>query len=401
MVGKLIRISMLNYLLILGLDIKKNFLFYFLAFCLISSSLVIIPHGILLYMIGLVTIFAYAFKYNAISQNKKISPFFIFTIACLLSSIASGLFDFRLITFIITVWCCTPLMESRKVYDFREKCLKYVLLMFPLISLVSLWCFYRGINYYQTEDVGQGLDFSAIFPHPLWLGAAVGLANVVLCWQIFEAKKNLKKVILILLLILSLYVSIISASRSALISSLLVMLLYIFLRTRKIKHILCSLSVAILLGTVFFPFLSSGAQRMMFKNEQSEGKYGSRTEIWQDGFNHFGDEPIFGSGFGTKYVGEQKQIGRLESGSGWLSVLFQTGIVGFVSLLFILLNATKNIRYILRNHNSHLYLVAFMFLCFHSLFEGYILTSGYYLCVLFWMLLGYIYSYNKYRISYV
>lgn len=351
-------------------------------------------------MIGLVTIFVYAFKYKVISQNKKISPFFIFMIACLLSSVVCGLFDYRLFTFIITVWCCTPLMESRKIYDFREKYLKYALLMFPLISVISLWCYYRGINYFQTEDIGQGLDFSGIFPHPLWLGAAVGLANVVLCWQIFETKNKLGKAILLLLLILSLYVSVISASRSALISSLVVILLYLFLRTRKIKKTLCYLLIAAAIGFISYPFLSSRSQRIMYKNEQSEGKYGSRTGIWQEGFRHFENEPIFGSGFGTKYDGEEKKIGRLESGSGWLSVLFQTGIVGFVSLLFILLKAKKNIKYILKNHSSHLYLLAFVFLCLHSLFEGYILTSGYYLCILFWMLLGYIYSYKKYRINY-
>lgn len=381
-------------------DIKNNLLFYFFAFCLISSSLVIIPYGIVFYMIGLFFMFVFTFKYKVASKEKRLSPFLIFVMACILSSFVSGLFDYRLLTFIITIFCCTPLMESRKVYEFREKYLKYSLQIFPLISLISLWCYYRGINYFQTEDIGQGLDFSGIFPHPLWLGAAVGLANVVLCWQIFEAKNKLGKVLLLLFLIMSIYVSVISASRSALISSLVVILLYLFLRTRKIKKTLCYLLIAAAIGFISYPFLSSRSQRIMYKNEQSEGKYGSRTGIWQEGFRHFENEPIFGSGFGTKYDGEEKKIGRLESGSGWLSVLFQTGIVGFVSLLFILLKAKKNIKYILKNHSSHLYLLAFVFLCLHSLFEGYILTSGYYLCILFWMLLGYIYSYKKYRINY-
>lgn len=390
---------MFKYIRLFVRDFKKNFLFYFLAFCLISSSLVIIPYGIIFYMLGLAYIFVFAAKYR-IGSHKKLSPFFLFILVCIMSSIMSGLYDYRLLTFIVTIFCCTPLSESRKLYAFREKYLKYSLLMFPIISMISLFCYYRGINYFQTEDIGQGLDFSGIFPHPLWLGAAVGLANVVLCWLVFETKNKIGKAILLLSLILSVYISVISASRSALFSSLIVILLYLFLRTRKVKKILCYLLIAILVGGVSYPFLSSVSQRMAFKNEQSDGKYGSRTGIWQEGFRHFENEPVFGSGFGTKYVENQKQVGRLESGSGWLSILFQTGIVGLVCMIFILLKAKKNIKYILKNHSSHLYLIAFAFLCLHSLFEGYILTSGYYLCILFWMLLGYIYSYNKYRITY-
>ena len=133
---------------------------------------------------------------------------------------------------------------------------------------------------------------------------------------------------------------------------------------------------------------------MQNKMESSNGAYGSRTGIWVDGFQHFGDQPLFGCGFAVSYRDGHRDVGRLESGSGWLSILFQTGICGFAIMVGIMSGVKKRLKNIRTDRNLQFYFFPFMFLCLHSIFEGYILTSGYYLCLLFWTLLSYLYTYN-------
>ena len=93
------------------------------------------------------------------------------------------------------------------------------------------------------------------------------------------------------------------------------------------------------------------------------------------GVKHFKETPIWGVGFAVSYnaLGEKK-IGRMESGSGWLSILFQTGLLGFSVMLLILCGLRKVMIYIWKDYELLLYLFAFVYLCLHSLFEGYILA---------------------------
>lgn len=148
---------------------------------------------------------------------------------------------------------------------------------------------------------------------------------------------------------------------------------------------------------MLLPYYLSGAQRMIDKFESNKGRYGSRTELINTGVKYFKETPVLGVGFAVSYnsLGEKK-VGRMESGSGWLSILFQTGLLGFSIVCFILMGLRRILKYIWKDYELLLYLFAFAYLCLHSLFEGYLLTVGYYPCILFWCLLGYLYTYPYY-----
>lgn len=377
--------------------IKENILYIFLAFCLIASAIVIVPNGLQLYLIGLAILFFQSIKDNTGNKNKERGAYILFIVICLLSSIINFVFDQRLFIFILTLVACSPITLSTKIVKFREKYLFCCLMIFPLLSVISLYCYFAGINCFLPDDNDVSWDFSALFPHPMWLAAAVGLANGVILWLVFECKKNIFKYFFLILLFFSLFLSVVAASRSALSASLISLCIIFLIKSKNVKKLILYICLTSVILSLTFPIYYKSSERMQAKMEYSkENKFGSRELHFSSGFKHLADEPLLGSGFATAYYGNQKVVGRLESGSGWLSILFQTGFAGFLVVCGIILRLKKNLKYLKTNSKLQLYFVSFCFLCFHSCFEGYILTSGYYLCVLFWMLIGILDIYPRY-----
>lgn len=369
--------------------------YFLLSLSLVAGAIVVIPFGTQLYMIGLFYLLCYSFYYR--SNDLYLGRYYIiFIITCLISTFVSDSFNYRLFAFIAIIITCTPITISRKLFLFRKIYLKHCLLVFPILSVISLFCYIYGINYCQKE--GNVLDFSAIFPHPMWMGAAVGLSNVVIIWSMFTSNKICFRLVYLLILLLSIYITIVSGSRVALFASLVSMILLIIIKLHSIKKIFLAICIISVTTIILLPIYLSGAERMRGKFESSKGKYGSRTEIFERSLKHFNDTPVFGVGFAVSFdeLGN-KDIGRMESGSGWLSILVQTGIVGFSIIVVILLNLYKVFRYLRCDNELLLFFVAFIYLCLHSIFEGYILTVGYYPCIIFWCLLGYLYTYPYYK----
>ena len=376
----------------------KDFRFKFLAFCLISSAIVVIPFNPYFYYAGLIYIFFYS-VYNSRETFTKGKLFIYFIISCFLSSLIALIFDARLIVFSLLLYSCTSITYSYKLLKFREKYLYYCLIIFPFISIVSLYCYINNINYFIPDKSIVSLDFSGLFPHPMWLGAAIGLSNVVLVWLLLKSKSFIYKLLLLLILISSIYLSIVAASRSAFVASLLAMLFLLFLKIRQLKKIFIYLMFISCFAYIAAPYYLSASKRMEEKfNNVDAGKYGSRTPIINVGIKHFKENPITGTGFAVSYNAEDKLVvGKMESGSGWLSILFQTGTLGFIIICIIVYKTKAIFIYSKSDDKLKLFISTFVFLSLHSLFEGYILTIGYYLGILFWSLLGYFYTYIYYH----
>lgn len=374
--------------------ILNNYHFILLSLSLIAGAIVPFPFGKEVYMAGLFYILFYALKNG--SSNWCIGRYFIFfLIACFISCIVSNSYNIRYFVFVLILISFTPITNSEKLFLFRKKYLKHCLFIFPLLAIISLICYIFDINYYARE--GNELDFSALFPHSMWLGAAVGLSNIVILWWMFTAKRHLWRAICFSVLLLSIYVSVVAASRSAFFASLISMCILIIVRVNDIKKTLilgCIITIATIL---LLPLYLTGAERMNRKFEDSKGKYGSRTELFTSGFKHFEESPLFGVGFAVTYnLKGEKIVGRLEAGSGWLSILFQIGIIGFAVMSIIVSGLYKNIRFIRVDDDLLLFMFAFLYISLHSIFEAFIFTVGYYPCILFWSLLGYLYTYPYY-----
>lgn len=384
---------MIGYIRIISRFIKEEALYYLLTFCLFSSSIVpFFSWGRYLYFVSLLLIAVYSIKNSVTHVHGTL--FFLFLAACLLSCLLNVTFDYRFWAFVGLVIVLTPITCSWKLYGFRRHLLFAFLMLFPLCSLLAVYCFFTGINYFGENP----LDFSAFFPHPMWLAAAVGIANIVFLWLMYSTRYVLLKVLFGVALLVSLYLSVVAASRSALIASILAMLILVVVRAQSWRKILQSLAMIAVVCSVLFPTYIVASKRIQSKFENPEGVFASRRDIFTNGFEHFYDSPLCGAGFAVGYNAEnQRVVGRMESGSGWLSILFQVGIVGFVVMFVILYRLRRIYPFLRKDRLIQLYVSVFLFLCFHSGFEGYLLTVGYYLGPLFWLLLGYLYVTPDYQ----
>lgn len=372
----------------------------FLSFCLVASSIVVIPHGQEFYYMGIILLLCILLSMYKCRSQKSI-PYILLLFECALSSMVNLIFDYRLLAFALVIVICSPILYSEQIVKFREKYLMYSLMSFPILMIAALYCYFKGINCFVMADgsIGSFMDFSAFFPHPMWLAACCGLSNVVLAWLLFFSKNSfLGKCLCGLLLLMSVYLSVVSASRSALVASLLSIIVFSFFKAGSIVKIIRVSVIASVVVLLTLPYYINSSERMQEKFDGSEGKYGSRTAIVEVGLKHFEDTFIFGTGFAASYSAENKLVvGRMESGSGWLSIMLQTGLIGLFIVLYIVNKSVKAILpYLRKDEKLQLFFFTFLFLCLHSVFEGYILTVGYYLCILFWMLLGYLSTYKDY-----
>lgn len=350
-----------------------------------------IPNRMIVYMVGIALLIFFAVKYNKLSNKGYM--FLVFYGMCLLSSTINWVFDYRLFLFACIIFFMTPITISKKLMIFREKFIFSSLMIFPILTIASLYCYYAGINMMSREDGDVSWDFSAFFPHSMWLAAAIGIANTTLMWLILNANKIIYKIVYIILLLASIFLSVVAASRTALIASSISMVYILAIESKNLKRLLFYIIVCASILSIAYPYYLKSSTRIQAKIEYGEGNiFKSRNEHFSGGFKHLKESPIVGSGFATAYYYDKKVIGKLESGSGWLSVLFQTGLLGFTTLLVIMIQLRKSFPFIKRYKRLHLFSAAFLFICLHSCFEGYILTSGYYLCILFWSLLGYLYA---------
>jgi len=376
------------------IKLKVNYLYIILSLCLVSSSLAVIPMGLVIYSTGILIGIIYIFRKRLYFQNKV---FVFFLIISYLSSIIGGLWDYRIFVFTALFIFVTPIFNSKNVFIFRLKYILYSLSIFPVIALVSLYCYFAGINMMSLNDGDVSWDFSALFWHSMWLGAANGLSNIVLLWLLTKRTNKTLQIILILWLLSSVFLSIVSGSRSALLASVIAMSYLIYLKTTDLKKLIKYILIIGSILIVSIPFYYNYAGRMLAKMEyqEVEGET-SRANIFKMRILDFKDSPIIGVGFAVGRHAEsgKKEIGRMESGSGWFSIVSQTGIIGLLTVLFIIYSAYIRVRrFIKKDSILQLLISIFLYLCLHSLFEGYILTSGYYLCILFWGILGLLYVY--------
>lgn len=390
---------MMKYINILFSDIRRNLEFYLLGFSLVASTIVFIPNGMYIYLLGVLYLFIKAYKQKK-SSCSMASSYMLFLIACYISVLVSDAWNYRILVFTLIILACTSFWNSSSLFIFREKYLYYCLNVFPILSIGCLFYYYAGINMFVAEEGDISWDFSAFFPHPMWMGAAVGLSNVVLTWHVMRTKSKLQKLLFGIVLLGSIMITVVSGSRTALFASLFAIIVLLLAFSTNIWKFMKIVLIVGVLASATLPFYVSKSGRMIAKFEAGKDeKYGSRTERWESQYAKFKESPIFGNGFAVNYYNGYKVIGRSESGSGWLSILFQTGILGVVGICIIIMPIIKRRKYLKVKDKFKLIYCTFVFLCFHSITEGYILTAGYYLCILFWTEVGYILTFPKFNIN--
>lgn len=375
--------------------IKENILFFLLAISIHVSPMPLTGWMQYLYFLAFAYIAIYAFKNSRISYNAGV--FWCFIGVCFLASLVNAELDIRLLFFSIAIITLSPITYSLKLAIFRERILRFLLMASPILAIVSLYCYRAGINMIEYNDVtGIEWNFCALYGHPMFLSAIMGLSTVVCTWNALSSQKVYIKILWVFAVLVSVYLTVISASRTALTASVLCVAGLVICNTKNIGRLIKYSIIIALLAMFAMPVYYEKSGRIQNKMEaSSDKKYGSRSGIFDDGFEHFEEQPILGCGFAVQYRDGKKNTGRFEAGSGWLSILFQTGIVGFCVMLSILSKIKRNIIGLRKDHKLQFFFFAFVYLCLHSCFEGYILSIGNINFMIFWLLISVLYTYQR------
>lgn len=375
----------------------KNKLFIFLAFSIIASMIAPIYQGQNLYYLAMVITFIVALS-NSHKQNYIFVSLLVWLLIC---SLVNNVLDPRYFSFTLVIVSASPFLSSAKTFIFRAKLILFTAISLSIFNIANLYAYETGLNYFVIQNgESQNNYFSGLAPHPMWLAAAIGAGNIVLLyyWHILSSRYKFYRITIFIGLLASIYLSVVASSRSALLASLISMIIMLYFCSKNKSDLIKKTVIVSILITLILPYYMSGADTMISKINNTQNGGDSRSELWIARWNEFLDSPIFGTGFSAIKVNGQIVTGRVETGSGWLSILSMSGIVGGVLIAIMIKRVFIPIKEIKQNGGIViLFICLFIYLCLHSFFEGYIFTAGYCPCFLFWLLLGFFYDYKKYK----
>jgi len=215
---------------------------------------------------------------------------------------------------------------------------------------------------------------------------------------------KIEKIIMLGCLVCAISMMGMASSRMGLICTLLSVIFVLYKLNSKNPKKLLGAAVLFVIGIFVVSSLFGDKFRFMMAknaNQIESADVSSRDATWPFRIIEFKESPVYGVGFARIKYGLGADIaeelgGTIESGSGWLSVLSQTGLLGAVCILIIVL---PNIVYLFR-HRSNSYCAAWysgmcVMFVMQPISEGYITTVGAVLCCLFWLNYSVIDSFRK------
>lgn len=376
------------------LYIRCNFLKLIISFCILSNLFSFFMPKFL-YYIGL-ALLGFKMTRMGVGQNKNSILFVLFILLIVASSVINMMFDLRLVLFAFILILTCPIYTSLKWHLYKKEIIKNLFIGFIGVVLINLYAKIIGFNLRAITQQWQDLtdkQFSGFCDQPMWLAAAAAVSTIYCAYLVFvqTEKKRLQQYLYIVLLLCSVYVTMISGSRSAFLAAMgatgVVLYLLVKNKGRLIKYVVSATAVILVLSPIFLDRRTFGA--MMAKQEyQEEVGSTSRDGVWSDRMAEFKSSPLIGVGFGAHGVGEDKEVSTVETGGGWISILAQTGILGLVLAISIIFKAFTPIRKIRQDNSMMVIYAAYFFFIVHSIVEGYMFQGGWYLCLIFWMVIG-------------
>lgn len=304
----------------------------------------------------------------------------------------------RFFSFSIVLLAVSPMLNNSFILRFRKRLFHKLLWMFSILSILSFFCYFIGINLMVVDNyIGVGGTFSGLFNQSMVLGPISGVSFLFL----YDRYRDNHMIVWLLCCILCAGALLFSASRSAFLATIIAFIFYLYLSSvSKMRFVKRLLYIAIVLFSTY-SLWSSALNGFVYKNEvrTSSGQFGSRTDKFTYRIGEFKENPIFGVGFASidPFRGDSFDTdnGVVEPGSSWLSVLSMIGLIGAFFVTCILFFGCKNLMSV-DNDTSGKSLVSslFVLMVVFMIFEGFIFASGNTLCLFFWLLLGVMYDFK-------
>lgn len=374
-----------------------------LTICLFSNLYPAIPAN--LYYVFLVGMAFAAWKFKA-RRVERTGLTIVLIVVLLLSSVLSGEFNSRSII-LAGIFLITLGYSSEEYYQFKVRFMYVSLIAFAITSVINYYAKRAGINFYagvQMNTWGSTSgEFSGYTCHPMWLSAACGIGTIFFVYAMIVMYKRRKKLATILFgmaSLVSIWTAMQGGSRSAsgiAVLCCLFLILNAFDSARQKRKILFPI---IFVGLLTIP-------TMVLDNAQFARKTGgialrdesgqtSRSLLWAARLKEFYSSPIFGVGLGNIKVQPLENKHSTETGSGWLTALSQIGAVGFLLVCVLVYKARLPKEYLQTDSVAALMQAVMLFLILHSLFESYMVQVGWYMCFVFWLIVGILDDYKTY-----
>ena len=266
------------------------------------------------------------------------------------------------------------------------------------------------ISYFTIiGSLGRG-NFSGVLNHSNALAPIAALVCIEKVLDFYKGSNNRKSLIIALIAFLVIILSGARSSLGALFLCLFIIGIYIY----RLKFIIWGTGIFALIVIVFFTLKNFNdylipeehlANRYRPRTMFEKGLDNTRFFIWQERIDEFKANPILGSGFSavnTKIIPETSvsydiETGSIQPGSGYLGILSMLGLSGFLAFFFILVTTIKKLYIYRKSYNKKDLLVIISILLFvlmHSFFEGYLISSGSILFLVFWLSISYVFNKN-------
>ena len=297
--------------------------------------------------------------------------------------------------FAIIFITASPLIKSDYGKKLRLRIFRGIIICCIIISVVSFFCYFLGINMMRSTWDGSKLNdfminnsgtFGGITTHSMLLGPISGIA-VIVCTYL-ALNRNKKFWIFAVMCAGSL---LFSASRSSLVATIAGEITLVYFSSHHFGKTAKRIMQVILILAFTYPLWDGALSGLDAKNkgELSSGiNLNSREDKWEIRIEEWKESPIFGIGFCCVSSRDAVTVdGRIEPGSSWLAILAMTGSIGFILFIIIFLRAAKNSLSPRRPSGAVVGAILIM-LCLHMIAEGHIFSGGSFLCLLVWLSIG-------------
>lgn len=367
-----------------------------------SASILYFKPGLIEYKIFVLLIciaFFLLFLYKLMKNNFKIYKntlyVFLFSIGLILLFLMTPIFyhkknDLWTSFLLVVVAQTVPVMIAGNYIGHDDKVQSTIMKMAPIIALIFTFISYNSAVHPTLATSGgfamnlNGLDYNST-SYMAALAGGLGQYYIIMYddieWASF-LKKDIIKLFMIILNFVNLFSILVAGGRGGLVTFSVISLISFMILVSKNKLsiktifkysclIICLIIVILLV--IKFAMTStistSGFQRIT--NALQNGDSSGRNNIFNLGMSTFLNSPIFGHGIGSVFY----EIGGY-SHNFFMDCLIEIGLVGFIVLLFVLIQIVRKLHLLIRyNYSNYFWIILFTYGFIEALFSGYYLAQ--------------------------
>lgn len=307
----------------------------------------------------------------------------------------------RYLNFVLVFIVASPLLQNPKPIAFRQHAFKVFLSLSVLFSVASFFGFFLGINMMRIYNASsldviqnQAGSFGGFYTQSMVLGP-MSAVSAIACYYYYMTRKE---VIFAALGVMSAGACMFAASRAAFIAMIVaVVVTTYYLANNRAQFSKWAIRWSLIL-MITFPVWYGATYLMQQKSErlvEETGMMNSRMGKYQCRISEIEKNPICGVGFcaldpqtGDNY---DPGNGQIEPGTSWLAIPAQTGLIGLLIFIGLVIKSWKNYSGG-KDKERALYLGVLTMFLVHFCAEGYLLSAGGTLSFLAWLTIG---SYSK------